>query len=56
MKSKKNLSLVFLIVVLKLTLDILVLLIKRKKKILSIYNGSFLSSLVVGGHGFFKFL
>ena len=42
-------------VVLKLTLSIQELMIKSKKKVLGVFNGSFLSSLVGGGHGFFNF-
>ena len=42
-------------VVLKLTLDILELLIKSKKKVLVGFNGSVLSNLVEGGYRFFNF-
>ena len=47
-------SLVFLMVVLNLTLNILELMIKSKKRVLSAFNGSFLSILVKGVHRFFN--
>ena len=43
-------------VVLKLTPDILEWLIKSKikiKKVIGVFNGTFLKSLVVGSHSFF---
>ena len=43
-------------VVFKLALDILELMTKSKKKVLGIFNGSFLSNLVGGGHLFNFFL
>ena len=41
---------------LKLTLDILELIMKRKKKVLGVFNGSFISNPVGGGYRFFNFL
>ena len=38
---------------LKLTLDILWLMMKSKKKVLSGFSGSVLRNIVVGGHRFF---
>ena len=55
MKTKKNVY-VFLLVILKLTLDILELLMKSKKNLRCFLNGSFLSSFVGGGHSFFNFI
>ena len=39
----------------KLTLDVLELKMKSKKKVLGCFNGSFLRNLVGGGHSFFIF-
>ena len=41
------------VIIFKLTLDILDLIMKGKKKVLTVLNGSLFSNIVVGGLSFF---